>query len=539
MTTVRCVKLAHFAGSSRASCQPGLAHGRPATQMGGINLKEKYREIMEELEYITKHEGFIETCLDLRDSMYFYDKGLILAGYASSAEMLMSFAMFWAVLETPETAYEVFDQIATIIKNLPERLRAEDTSMDVNALIETFLQTSGWVLQQRFTVFRAMFEAYMQDSYSVEDNPDALLRQAQALVKEAPEEAAKVVGRVGAMALRGVAIRSVWLYVARPRLQMWLRGVLGAVQNFAAAAHFSFPVDAVDRERQKWRSDSGRPVIDLKAFRNVRYPMTAAGVPEVLHHGQIDDDLGNLFMPVPIEGELLRRLIDAEEEIKEFLLAVLDTEELAEEGAPGEGWALLNAVRLVNHLRYPEAVDALLRLLAKVRDNALLYTEIMGALEKRGERAVERAAGLLQEGSLKVREALALIDFLARVRPQEAYPALVQLVDRVGAWEDKLAVARSLLQTGDPRVVPHIRRLSASMSDVPYNGLVSEFLNAAAHRLRYGRRLGRKGGQGTTWQYYHRSQRGRSPQISFVPRRSHRFRVPVVCGDEGQRRGKQ
>ena len=32
--------------------------------------------------------------LDLWDSMYFYDKGLILAGYASSVEMMMSFAMF-------------------------------------------------------------------------------------------------------------------------------------------------------------------------------------------------------------------------------------------------------------------------------------------------------------------------------------------------------------------------------------------------------------------------------------------------------------
>ena len=32
--------------------------------------------------------------------MYFYDKGLILAGYASSTEMLMSFAMFWLLWRT-------------------------------------------------------------------------------------------------------------------------------------------------------------------------------------------------------------------------------------------------------------------------------------------------------------------------------------------------------------------------------------------------------------------------------------------------------
>jgi len=27
---------------------------------------------------------------------------------------------------------------------------------------------------------------------------------------------------------------------------------LGAIQNFASAAHFSFPVDTVEKEKQKW-----------------------------------------------------------------------------------------------------------------------------------------------------------------------------------------------------------------------------------------------------------------------------------------------
>ena len=184
---------------------------------------DRYSEIMEELEYVTDHDGFVETCLDLRDSMYFYDKGLILAGYASSVEMMMSFAMFWAALEAPEESPEVFDRIEDIIYNLEDRLRDDDVTMDVAALIETFLQTSGWVLSQRFVVFRHMFEAYRDSRYNLEENPDKLLREAQTLVEKDNHRAAELVGQVGAMALRGAAIRPVWLLIAKPRLQMWLR----------------------------------------------------------------------------------------------------------------------------------------------------------------------------------------------------------------------------------------------------------------------------------------------------------------------------
>ena len=105
-------------------------------------MREKYREIMDELDYITTHEGFVETCLDLRDSMYFYDKGLILAGYAGSVEMLMSFAMFWAVLEAPERGEEIFDEIADITNHLRQG-SGRRSSHGYCSISETFLQTTG------------------------------------------------------------------------------------------------------------------------------------------------------------------------------------------------------------------------------------------------------------------------------------------------------------------------------------------------------------------------------------------------------------
>ncbi len=475
---------------------------------------EKYREIMEELDYITEHEGFVETCLDLRDSMYFYDKGLVLAGYASSVEMLMSFAMFWATLEAPDDAERIFDEIAAIVGNLADRLRADDLTMDVSALIETFLQTTGWVLAQRFVVFRHMFQAYGNDDYDPTASSDQRLREAQALVEKDNMAAAKLVGQVGAMALRGVEIRPVWFYIARPRMQMWLRGILGAIQNFAAAAQFSFPVDAVDRERQKWRTDTGKPVVDLKAFRNLRYPMMPADTPDILRRGELDDDLVQLFDGGPLDEEIAEHLAAAGDAIEDVLLAILSSPELAEEDAPGDGWAPVNVWGLLERLQHKETVTALLGLLGKARPGTILYAHLMENLVSREQEAVEAALTKLKMEEMDVQDSLAIIDFLTRVRPAMAYPALVSLVDAAVTWEEKLALARSFLQTGDARAIPHLRRLGLSLSNSPYGGLVKEFLNVAARQLRDGKRRVMGTASGHIWRregFHH--QRGRKPDV--------------------------
>ena len=88
--------------------------------------------------------------------------------------------------------------------------------MDVAALIETFLQTSGWVLSQQFLVFRHMFEAYRDNRYSLDETPISCC-QAHTLVEKNCGRAAELMGQVGAMSLRGAAIRPVWLLIAKPR----------------------------------------------------------------------------------------------------------------------------------------------------------------------------------------------------------------------------------------------------------------------------------------------------------------------------------
>ena len=90
----------------------------------------------------------------------------------------------------------------------------------------------------------------------------------------------------------------------------------------------------------------------------------------------------------------------------------------------------------------------------------------------------------LKAADVSVQEALALIDLLNQIQPARVYPALVGVLDKAVSWEEKLAVARSLLDTGDVRAIPHLRRLGASMSNSPYGGAVKEFLSVATRQLR-------------------------------------------------------
>jgi len=76
------------------------------------------------------------------------------------------------------------------------------------ALTETFLQTSGWVLEQRtYCLSGNVLCLWTITTTICDEHPDKLLRQIQSVLETDTDYAAKLMGKVGAMALRGVEIR--------------------------------------------------------------------------------------------------------------------------------------------------------------------------------------------------------------------------------------------------------------------------------------------------------------------------------------------
>ncbi len=222
--------------------------------------------------------------------------------------------------------------------------------------------------------------------------------------------------------------------------------------------------------------------------------MMPTDTPNILRREELDDHLLELFGGGPLREKTVARLVAAGDSIKHVLLAVLASEELFEERETGIGsrWVLSNVLELLSRLKYPETIPRLVDLLCRVPPGGALYIQILEFLLNHKDEAAEAAAAKLKGEHLSVDEALALTDFLSRVRPGEVYPILVKLLDKVATWDEQLAVARSLIQTGDVRAIPHLRRLGTTLVDSPYRRIVQEFLAYAARRMKNGSRGSRR-----------------------------------------------
>ncbi len=415
----------------------------------------KHWDILEEIEYMTEYDGFVETCLDLRDNMLFYDKGLILAGYSSTVELLITLAYMWGSLSSDDEASSLFEAVEAVVDNFSRRLVVEDMPMDVRMMVDGFLETGGWIIQERMPLFRRMFTCYLTDGYNLSKNINEVLRQAQGAVDTSNEKALQLVAQVGAMALRGERIRPAWLYVLNGQMQIWIRGIMNLVNNFASAPHFSFPFDEAAKERGKWQRDS-TAVTDLKAFRNRRYPLTSFDYTNdmVLETDEIDQLLMLLFTGLArLEPELVgspRKLLP----VRPLLQAIVESPALQRPDAPGEGWAPVHCVRVLKHMPTNSVIDTLVSAVVRGDKDSPVVTEAVAALSFIGDKAAKRIVkgiGSLASDDAKVVLATVLSDSSPSA---EVLAALLELFQTIDAERQKIAILKALVHYGDPQAVP-------------------------------------------------------------------------------------
>lgn len=416
----------------------------------------RHWNIVEEIDYITDYDGFVATCLDLRDSMLFYDKGLILTSYSSTLELLISLAYLWASLSSDDDAEEVFEAVEAIIDNLARRLYVSDMPIDVRVMIDNFFDTGGWIIKERLPLLRAMFTKYIQGDYRMSDNINELLRQAQNSLGRSEEKALDLVARAGAMALRGERIRPAWLNILRGQLQIWVRGILNVVSNFAAAPHFSFPLDEVERERKKWVDTRHPRVQDLKAFRNRRHTLTSFDYvnEQVLQTDEIDEVLSFVFSGL---SKLTREMMGPANRlrpIRPLLQAIVETQELQASDAPGAGLAPIHAIRLLAKHPVNSVIDTLIDAVLSPHNNEAVVKEAAKALSQMGDKAARRI--VLRIDSVQCDEAKVLLaDTLAETtRNESVLRTLVALYLDMDKEQAKVEILRALVSYGDPQVIP-------------------------------------------------------------------------------------
>lgn len=240
----------------------------------GAVLLRDYKELMEEIKEITTVDGFVSSCLEIKESMFFYERDLMLAAYTASLELLIVVAMVSAALKSKRELLRAQAEVGRLVDGLAAELNKYQFPLDIQYVVDHFLQGTGFQTRLRMPAYTQMMQSYSSTSDPMEDDLDILVQTAhQVLHKAGPngdEELNKVLGRAGAKMLRGARLRSIWLRTSHPRIQVVLQGLQTLMNNFRVTAYYNYPLEDIATERQKRKKVKGNVVSDLNVFRNFR-----------------------------------------------------------------------------------------------------------------------------------------------------------------------------------------------------------------------------------------------------------------------------
>jgi hypothetical protein len=153
-------------------------------------------------------------------------------------------------------------------------------------------------------------------------------------------------------------------------------------------------------------------------------------------------------LPGPVAEAILRR----GREVVPLLIEVLEDHALAQGDAPGGGYAPIHAARVLRDLEASEAIEPMLRVLARCDAMDILYSTLTEVLESFGPPVLEPALAVH-----------------AAAKSEDQRSAIADVLSRIGVLDDRiLAVllrtleddvelgAGSLAEYGDPAALPHL-----------------------------------------------------------------------------------
>ncbi len=168
-----------------------------------------------------------------------------------------------------------------------------------------------------------------------------------------------------------------------------------------------------------------------------------------------------------LDGDLVAQLVSAGERLTESvtgpivrrgrdvipaLIEILEDDELAQGDAAGGGYAPIHAATLLGELRAGEAIEPMLRVLARCDPMDILYSTLIHALESLGARVLEPALAAHAAAESEDQRA-AIVNVLAGldVRDDRIFAILLRML------EDDVELGAGLLaEYGDPAALPHL-----------------------------------------------------------------------------------
>lgn len=426
-------------------------------------MKIDHRELVDEVRFLTSSEGFLHTCLDLKDSMLFFDRDLLLAAYGATLELVTTSALLAASLESENAVTESEGQLRGLIRGLPQRLRSTHFPLDAQYLAEQYIASIAPVVISRFWVYTQMFACYRENKYLEAPSVDRLICQAQrSYGREDQHKAVEIMGVVGAKLIRGAHLRPLWLRIGHSQIQQWLAGLQTLINNLRVASQFSFPLEDIKTERLKRQKEQEKVVFDLGGERNLRRglgghtdkritinPDECDRIIEQLLEGQ---PVSKLAAHAKTKG-LTEQLLPILEGICKTRLADVEVSHLI----------VSKSLELQAHLNSPNLPFILVKLLEQVEPWDQLFNTCLQQLKEADERALP-----------------AISQFIASSKPSPLFVLLADLLTDGERTKEKLDLLirifnRCPWQSGRELICPIIAK---------YGGMQAyRFLQAALESL--------------------------------------------------------
>jgi len=153
-----------------------------------------------------------------------------------------------------------------------------------------------------------------------------------------------------------------------------------------------------------------------------------------------------------LPGSAAEALLRCGREVVPMLVEVLEDRALAQRDAPGGGYAPIHAARVLRDLEASEAIEPMLRVLARCDAMDLLYSALVEALGSFGSPVLEPALAVHAAGESEDQRS-AIADVLSRlsVRDRRVLAVLLRMLE-----DDVVLGAGLLAEYGDPAALPHL-----------------------------------------------------------------------------------
>ncbi len=230
---------------------------------------------MEEIKEITTVDGFVASCLEIKESMFFYERELMLAAYSASLELLIVVASLSATLRGKRELLKTQAELERLVDGLLTELNKYQFPLDIQYVVDRFLQGTGFQTRLRMPAYSQMMQRYSSPSGKDPDEGlDTILRKAHWRLRVGGEnleqDLNRLLGRAGERMLRGERLRPMWIRISHPRIQVVVQGLQTLMNNFRVTPYYNYPLEAITTERQKRKKVKGNVVSDLGVFRNFR-----------------------------------------------------------------------------------------------------------------------------------------------------------------------------------------------------------------------------------------------------------------------------